>query len=261
MALNIALPTTIKLNLWQKIGLILICLLVTDLTGLSTYLTRATAWTLLPARHVSVWTVSQTLAFWDNLGKLPKAAQRIQDLELRLAAASASLAELETLRRENTELRFLLTNTDRPNERTLIAAPVIAFARPAINLGSQAGAQPGAMVLSRGTLLGQVEKVEAYESTVRLLFEADSQPILARTDSGVQGLLIGDGKKMLLTQVVKDTTLTVGERVVTVGQPQIEQNIPVGRIVRVDNEPVSSVQSAVVEPYVSFFETPLVEVR
>jgi hypothetical protein len=49
--------------------------------------------------------------------------------------------------------------------------------------------------------------------------------------------------------------------VVTLGQPQIEQNLPIGQIVSVINDPVSSVQSAIIEQPVSFFATPVVEVR
>ena len=66
---------------------------------------------------------------------------------------------------------------------------------------------------------------------------------------------------MLFTQVSKEDVIRVGDRVVTLGQPQIEQNLPIGRIVSVINEPASSVQTAVIEQYASFFTTSIVEVR
>lgn len=254
--------TNFKLSLWQKLAALLIFLALLDFTGAGSWLTGIMSWSLFPARQVWVGALGGGVKFWQGISKLPKSAQRIQDLERRLAEVSASGAELETLRRENEELRFLLTNTDRgQQERTVLAAPVIAFAQPAVAVGEQEGVELGAIVLSRNILLGQITKVLAHESQVTLLTEAGSKPILAKTTGGTTGLLVGDGKKVLLTQVAKGELLTVGEQVTTVGQPQIEQNLLVGQIVSVINDPVMSVQTAVIEQAVSFFETPVVEVR
>lgn len=251
----------LRLSLWQQALFLLSFVLVAEVAGFSQPLVSLFSRVAAPVKALWVGSLSAVYGVGQSVVKLPKAAQRIADLELRLAAASASLAELETLRRENEELRFLLDNTDRPMGRTIITAPIIAFARPAIAVGSQAGVRVGAVVLSRNTLLGQVSVVSEYESQVVLLSEQDSAPVLAKTESGVEGLIIGDGRKILLSQVAKESVLKVGERVVTVGQPQIEQNLPIGTVVAVINDPVASVQSAVIEPFASFFETPIVEVH
>lgn len=246
---------------WQKALFLFAFAVVADIAGFSHLVVDAFAQTLAPVQMVWVKGMSSLTAVGQSALKLPKAAQRIQDLELRLAEASASLAQLETLKRENEELKFLLNNTDRSSGRTIITAPIIAFARPAIGVGSQAGIQPGAVVLSRSTLLGQVSVVSTYESQVVLLFEKDAPPVLAKTASGVEGLVVGDGRKVLLTQVPKDKVLSVGEQVVTLGQPQIEQNLPIGKISTVINDPTASAQSAILEQPASFFETPIVEVH
>lgn len=261
MALLTRSSARFSLSAWQQAAFLLAFVVVADVAGFSAHITGVFSRIFAPAKAFWASSLSEVYGLGNAVVTLPKAAQRIQDLELRLAAASASLAELETLRRENEELRFLLSNTDRPMGRTIITAPIIAFARPAIAVGSQAGVQVGAVVLSRNTLLGQVSAVTAYESQVVLLSEQDSQPVLAKTESGVEGLIIGDGRKIVLSQVAKESVLTVGERVVTLGQPQIEQNLPIGRIIAVINDPVSSVQSAIIEPFASFFETPIVEVH
>lgn len=261
MAILERVTTRFRLTRWQQVAFTLALLVVIDLTGLSQVITGAINWSLLPVKQFWVGGINQVYVVWQNAAKLPKSAVRIQELEQRLAEASASLAELETLRRENDELDFLLTNTDRPSARTVIVAPIIAFAQPAIAAGSQAGIKVGAIVLSRNTLLGQVTKVGSYESQVTLLLEANSQPVLAQTDAGVKGLIVGDGRKVLFTQVPKESVINVGDRIITLGQPQIEQNLPIGRIVKVINEPAASVQSAIVEQYASFFAAPVVEVR
>ena len=261
MAVIERITSQLKLTLWQKAAFVVACLIVLDLADLTQDVTGVLNRGLVPVRQMWVGALNQVYGGWQNALKLPKSTARIQDLELRLAEASASLAELSTLRRENEELRFLLTNTDRPSGRTVITAPIVAFAQPAIAAGSQAGINVGAVVLSRNTLLGQVTKVGQYESQVTLLLEAGAQPVLAQTESGVKGLVIGDGRKVLFTQVPKESVINVGDRVVTSGQPQIEQDLPIGRIVSVINEPVSSVQTAVIEQYASFFSTSVVEVR
>lgn len=250
-----------SLSSWQQAVFLLAFVLVAEVAGFSDQLTGVFTRVFIPAKAFWASSLSQVYGLGQDAVKLPKAAQRIQDLELRLAETSASLAELETLRRENEELKFLLGNTDRPMGRTIITAPIIAFARPAIAVGSQAGVQLGAVVLSRNTLLGQISAVTPYESQVVLLSEQDAAPVLAKTESGVEGLIVGDGRKILFSQVTKESVLIVGERVVTLGQPQIEQNLPIGKIIAVINDPVAAVQSAVIEPFASFFETPIVEVH
>lgn len=261
MALTAASAPFLRLSQWQKALFLVACLVILDVAGFSQKITAGAAQGLLPIKQLWVKSLNSIYVSWQSVQKLPKSVERIQDLELRLAESSSSLAELATLRRENEELRFLLTNTDRSNDRTIITAPVIAFAHPALGVGSQAGVTEGAVVLSRNTLLGQVTQVSAYDAQVTLLLETAARPVLAQTDAGVKGIITGDGRKVLFTQVPKESVLTIGERVVTLGQPQIEQNLLIGKIVKVINEPAASVQSAVIEQSASFFETPVVEVR
>jgi len=45
------------------------------------------------------------------------------------------------------------------------------------------------------------------------------------------------------------------------GQNQVEQGILIGQISFINYEVSDSVQTAVVEQYVSFFETPVLEIR
>jgi cell shape-determining protein MreC len=198
---------------------------------------------------------------WQGILKLPKSIQRIQNLELRLAEVSVSLAELATLRRENEELRFLLGNTDQAAQRRVITSPIIAFARPAVAVGSANGVEIGSVVLSRGILLGQVSKVSSHEAEVTLLSAVDAKPVLAKTVGGTMGLVRGDGRKILLTEVTQTLPLAIGELVVTVGQLQIEQNLVIGRVTSIQNDPANSVKQAVIEQLTSFFEVSLVEIR
>ncbi len=249
------------LKWWQQALFLLALSVVLSVAGLANFLVADMERVVLPVKHWWTSGFSYLYSVTQNLQQLPKAAKRIQDLELRLAEASVSLAELETTKKENQALRALVADHNQLSERRIITAPVVAFAQPAIAAGELDGIQPGAIVLSNDTLLGQVREVRAHSATVALLFTQESQPILVTTSQGVQGLLIGDGKKIILTEVEKQAQLNLGDQLTTVGQPQIEQGIPVGRIIKITNDPVAATQEAIVEQYVSFFETPLVEVR
>lgn len=246
---------------WQKIAFVLAFALVADGAGFSRFITGTAYSILTPFRQVFVHIAGISYSVLHGAQNIPRAAEKIQDLELRLAGATVSLAELETLKKENEELRFLLENTDRPYERSVITSPVIAFSRPALAAGSQRGIQTGAVVLSRNILLGQVTEVQEYESRVVLLSDAAAQPVLARTSGGATGIVVGDGRRVMFTEVPKEHILAVGDSVITVGQPQIEHNLLIGRIVRVLNDPVASAQSAIIQQATTFFETPVVEVR
>lgn len=250
----------LRAPVWQKVLVLVAFAAVLDGVGVGQWWVSQVSRPIVAVKQGWARAIGGVATVAHSVQKLPRSAQRIQDLELRAAEASAALAELETLRAENEELRFLLENTDRSVQRTHLTAPIIAFSRPAVGIGSRAGVVEGAMVVSRNTLLGQISNVSEYEARVVLLLEGEASPVLARTESGAEGLVMGDGRRVLFTQVPKDVPLAVGERIVTLGQPQIGQNIPIGRIVKVENDPVQSVQSAIVEQSVSFYEAPLVEV-
>lgn len=261
MALKSRLLPAIPVTQWQKLIFLFALALVADISGLAGPLVQSSHRALTPARHWWVQGANRIYSFWNGLQKLPRSVERIQDLERRLAQATVSLGELETLRRENEELRLMLEGTDRPLGRPTITGPIIAFARPALAIGSEEGVREGAVVLSRNTLLGVISAVSAHESQVVLLSESAAPSILARTTSGTTGVVVGDGRRVVFTEVSKEAALAVGDQIITVGQPQIGQNLLIGTVVRVINEPSSSVQSAVIQQAVSFFETPLVEVR
>jgi rod shape-determining protein MreC len=186
--------------------------------------------------------------------------QRIQDLEYRYNETSAQLGELTKLQEENQALRALIENSDRTLSARVVTTPILAYGYPMVGVGQTAGVRAGALVLIAQTLVGQVTEVSEYQANVRLLSHAQSQPILARTESGAEGLVKGTGSKVVLTEVPKEVVLTVGERVVTAGQPGIDRDLFLGRIVSLDQNPAAPVQTATIEQVVSFYEARVVEV-
>lgn len=190
-----------------------------------------------------------------------KASQKVQDLEYRYAEASAQLSEIDTLRSENKALRELLENSDRKLGRIIIAAPVLSFAQPVISVGSEQKVKEGMIVLVANTMIGIVDKVDEQQSQITLLLQRSLQPILAETESNIQGLIKGDGRKVLLTELPIDADIEVNERIVTSGQKGIDKDIFIGRVKRIEFKPSDSSKTAVIEQYVSFYETAIVEVK
>lgn len=192
---------------------------------------------------------------------LTTAHRRIQDLEARLSEASAELGQLSALQQENQALREMLQTSDVTLEERLITTPIISYGKPLVAGGTQEGVETGAMVLIAQTLVGRITSVSEHQAEVGLLSRTSTAPILAKTESGLEGVIRGDDKRVLLTEIPMNETIKVGERVMTQGQDGIAPNILIGRVASVTSKPESAVQTAVVEQLVSFYEATLVEVR
>jgi cell shape-determining protein MreC len=188
--------------------------------------------------------------------------QKLEDLEYRYREASVQLTELEALREENQALRALLGTTDRALGKKLVTRPISSFAKPVLAVGSDSGLQPGSLVLGEGNLLGVVDNVNQQQARVLLLKNMLDQGVVAKTESGVKGIVKGDGKNILLTEVASEETLKLRERVVTVGQTGIGPDIFIGRIVSLKElNPAKSTQQAILQQDVNFYELSLVEVQ
>lgn len=185
----------------------------------------------------------------------------LKQLEGRYAQSQADLSELDKLRSENEELRALIENKDRRIEKTIIGAPIVSLAYPAVGVGSVDGVDINDMVLLNNVLIGTIEDVDKYQSKLSLLSQQRKKKILVKTESGVEGVVDGNGRNVLIKHVPRNQELKEGERVVTVGQEGIERDVFVGQIRLIDNSPSAPTQTAVVEQIVSFYDAILVEVK
>ena len=185
----------------------------------------------------------------------------LQNLELQFARASAELTELSALRQENEQLRTLVGQIDRAKKPMILAAPLFSLSTPAIAAGSNEGIKPGQLLFISQTLIGRVLTVTEHESTISLFWQKSSVPIVVQTESGVEGLLVGDGKNVLLTHVSPDAVLQIQDRLETVGQPGIPPHKYVGRIREIRATTSHPTQTAVIEQLVSFFEAKFIEVE
>ncbi len=186
-------------------------------------------------------------------------ARRVQELEQQYSYALAELSELEYLQSENQELRQLLRAQKRMTPPMIIAS-VISRGQPSISVGQADGVKIGQPVLVARMLVGLVKATSHRQSIVNLLFQHTVEPVLVKTEHGVEGLVKGDGKNIILTEIPRTATISVGDLVMTIGQEQIPSQLIVGRIQKLIDQPSAPIREAILEQEVSFYEASMVEV-
>lgn len=254
-----------KQTSWTQLVIIPVVFLIVwlcELVGVAGLVRQSWEGMLLPVtvrvRSLMSWTNQPFQVVTDTNSIL----RRMQQLEYRYAEASAQLGELGALREENQQLKEALSSKKgTTTSETVIAAPLVSLAYPAIAAGEVEGVQPGNAVSVSETLVGTIGQVSPHQSQVNLLSQPDQRPILVQTEGGAQGIVVGDGRRVLITEIPSDQQLTVGERVVTLGQPGIKRDVFVGRIQQVEKSESAPVQTAVLEQYVSFYRARLVFVE
>lgn len=192
-----------------------------------------------------------------------KADIRIQDLERRYSETLAELGKLEGVAEENRQLRAALLQTEAAaTAERLFVSPILSYGLPSIGVGSVAGVRESDPIVINGILVGRVTGVHEYQAGVALLQNNTTEPILAKiANTAITGLVVGNGRDILLTEVASDQKLAEGDRVITAGQPGLSPGITIGIVQRLLTKPEDAVQTAVIAQSVSYFESRLVEVR
>lgn len=247
----------------QEAGLVIVLVLLlglAELVGWFTPIRAAIEVVSAPIAHFQVQVVHVATVPGRYIGQVVRQSQRVRELEHNYAAVLAQLSELEHLRRENQALRELLENSDRTLQERQVAAPIISLALPTVAAGSAQGVQAGAVITSRGVLLGTVSEVSIHQSSVTLLTGYSTTAVLAESDTGVQGLVKGDGKRILFTEVPREAELRPGQRVVSLGQQGITKGLFIGTVSELITDQAAPVQTAVLNQHISFYEVPVVEV-
>lgn len=234
--------------------------LVFDLSGYTKIVKEKVTFLLQPIHVVSSQVVFRVSSPFLYLKKMGKDAVYLRELELSHAQLLAKVSEIEAIEKENHELRRLLENIDRKKEKRIITSPISSYTFPAIAAGLDEGLREGLPVFYRDNLLGIIDKAYPHYSQVSLLVSKDTHNIVAQTESGAEGLLVGTGKRVILDYVSQDVELTVGQRVVTVRQPGLKEGMYIGTISKIEKDPTALYQRAEVTQSVSFFETYYVEI-
>lgn len=195
-----------------------------------------------------------------NLNGMYSSTQELAKVKVLYAQALSQLTELEELKQENQQLRQMIENRHLPLNQRIIAAPIVSYGYPAVSAGTAQSVRDGSLVIVADTLMGRVVEVGAEESRIELLSSREAQPVLVETESGLQGIVKGSGKNVVLTQLPPDAVTVAGERVKTLGQPGIKSGIFVGVISADQVQATAPIKTVPLDQLVSFYSTSLVEI-
>ena len=121
-----------------------------------------------------------------------------------------------------------------------------------IDQGSHDGIKTGlAAVVNEGHLIGIVDSVSEYTSTIRLLEDDQTRiPVSILGQSETSGLLIGEGGFLLKMEYIpQDRELNIGDAIITSNlHERIPDGLVIGTIYQVIKEETASFQEALIEP-------------
>lgn len=179
-------------------------------------------------------------------------AEAYKALQLENATLKAQLDELKALQQQI----VFLTAAQLP----AIAARVIGkslqpdFQTLIIDKGARDGLAPGMPVISgQGIMVGKI--IEARDGTAHVLLLNDSHSSVAVTiqnETRTKGLAVGDrGLSLKMELIPRDTTLAIGDMVVTSGlEPTVPRGLVVGQVEHIVSEQNDLFQQAFLKPLV-----------
>jgi cell shape-determining protein MreC len=222
---------------------------------------RLGEWMLVPVMNRAAQCVHALKLPYFVIRQSYRSYTSVKELELEYSRATSQLADLESLKKENEELRELVKQKQSSSGEAATIAPILVYSQPRIGKGNRDGIQSGDLVMIVQTLIGRVNEVSDSQSSLTLLTATHSLPILVKTESGVTGVVVGNGSQLLMKEIPQDADIQVGQRVLTVGQAEVPRGLSVGRIQSISHLAVNSSQVAVIDQVVSFYESHLVEVQ
>jgi rod shape-determining protein MreC len=194
-------------------------------------------------------------------------ATTVEELRKQNETLQSQSIRLEEYRQENERLSNLLElkefyNLDSVGARVISSSTDSWNRVLTLNKGSIAGLSVGMPVLSANGLIGQIESVSLYSSTVRLITDEKSGVAVFLQSSRAEGILSGSIDGVLsLDFIPLNVAVAVGDPVITSGAGGIfPKGIPLGEVSSVESVPSDVYQTIIVKPItrVSTYEEVLV---
>lgn len=249
-----------KINYFPLSILIIIVLFIFEVFGLAKSITSSLTGFIKPLKVISNNLVDKVEAPFFLIKRSINSARKIQMMEYRYSEVLAQLSDLDELRAENQDLRKLLENSDRQARAVIISAPVVSHVGPSIGSGSIEGVEVGDLVFVAQTLVGRVSEVSDYYSRVNLAYQRDFEPLVVQTKEGYKGIVKGDGKRVILTEVLSEEVPVVESRIISVGQVGVDQGLFIGQVGKALSLSSDPIQTYLVTQYVDFYQANVVEI-
>lgn len=174
------------------------------------------------------------------------------------------LSALKEIANENDQLRNQL-NFNQKLSFDLTAARVVGSEATSlrkyitIDRGSTTGVARGMAVVSSGVLVGVIDSVNDFSSTVFLATDPEFRLRAIGQDGRAQGILRGQlGQGYLFERITQSESIAAGELVITAGSGLVPKGILVGQVDFVTKSDNAVFQSAQLRPLVNFPEVEVV---
>lgn len=210
--------------------------------------------------------VAYTTNIFSNIDDVKNVYKENQKLKEQLARYQKTLYEAQELRKENKELMALIdkTDTDSIMDYQTIQAAISArspeqwFNQVTINKGKQDGVESNMAVIAGEGMVGKIQSVSQFTSTVLLLNGFDrSNRIsvnvnISDQDADASGFILGfdeEREALLLEFTEYDGEITKGEFVFSSGLGGVfPKGLEIGEILEVTTDQYGLTQVAYVEP-------------
>jgi rod shape-determining protein MreC len=205
-------------------------------------------------RGVILFTLSLVIIIFDRMGYLnwfkSPLVKLIQPIQVGIrggvieekqdnseALSLVLKAEMMKLKQENEKLRELLGTKVSPSWKFIPAKVIKSEGGDlVIDVGSKIGVETEMVVVAlareevnNGILIGGIESVSEYQSRVRLLYDKESKLDVVM-ESGGQGVVVGDGEKLMIKEVLLKQGLMEGDLVMSRGADGWPSDLVVGRV-------------------------------
>ncbi|MBI2816634.1 MAG: rod shape-determining protein MreC [Acidobacteria bacterium] len=195
-----------------------------------------------------------TWGVWRGYVDLRGARRENQQLARQLDSLKLEYQRLQDEAAQGRRLQVLLDFKQRVPSETVAAQVISSGANDnsrlvVIDKGEQAGVRPDMAVVVPDGIIGKVLRTFPYSAQVLLLTDSNSGVACVLESSRIHGILKGQNKNLaMLSYVVNDDKIQIGERVFTSGEDQIyPKGMPVGVVV--EARPGASFQGIVVQPF------------
>ncbi|WP_128103299.1 rod shape-determining protein MreC [Paenibacillus sp. DCT19] len=217
---------------------------------------------------------SYVAGFFKDVANMRAVYSENEELRIALGHYTRDRLKYNDMEQVNKQLQEALNFTDEQKNRynygSRIAQVISANSDPNsrtinIDIGENAGIQPGMAVTSQQGLVGVVSHVSSYTSTVNLLTSMDANDpnsnAIAATAVGkekVFGMIESYDPKtgmLKMTKIAEDSNIKAGDEIISSG---IINNFPkymrIGEVKSVEKSEFGLTSTATIEPYASFLD-------
>ncbi|MEA3357682.1 MAG: rod shape-determining protein MreC, partial [Patescibacteria group bacterium] len=189
--------------------------------------------------------------FISTIWEIGSLRSRNADLEVDNALLRAELGELKEIREENAALRqqvgVEMTMGWNLNLVRVLGIDIQRFAGYVlIDAGRDENIGVGDAVVLGNILIGEVRDVYKSTSRVRLVSNQNSNIMGVAQETRAKGLVHGSLDGIVMEEVLENEELKKGDLVVT-WQDDIPDNLVIGEIIEIDDNPTASTKSARLE--------------